>query len=78
MSKRTLFGAIAALFAAMLALDAGMGIPTKYALFRELFDDKWQVARNISYGLASLGAAFFGYLALNIKNGEANGKKTQG
>jgi len=68
-SKRTLFGAIAAVFAALVGLDAAVGIPTKYVMFHEMFDDKWQLARNLSYTLASVGAAFFGYLALNVKNG---------
>ena len=70
-SKRVLYGAIAATCAAVIALDAAMGIPTQYAVFREVFDDKWQVARNVSYTIFSLGAAFFGYLAVNAKNGES-------
>jgi len=73
MSRRIVFGAIAAACAAMVALDAAIGAPMKYPLWHKLFDGEWDVFRNVAYGFCSVAAAFFGYLALNVKNGASHG-----
>lgn len=70
--RRVLFGALAALCAAYVALDASMGKPSNYPFFHKFFGDDWDVARNTSYLIGTLGAAFFGFLAVNIKNGNGH------
>jgi hypothetical protein len=53
----------------MVALDASLGKPSNYPMWHKFFGDDWDVAHNMSYAILSVGAAFFGYLALNVKNG---------
>lgn len=74
-ARHVIFGAIAATAAAAVALDSTLGKSTDWPVFHKWFDGDWIVARNMTYVVLSLGAAFFGYLTLNIKNG--NGAKTK-
>lgn len=68
--KRVLFGALAAMCAAYVALDATLFRPSEYPLARKLFDGDWMIYRNMSFAFASMAAAAFGYLAANVKNGD--------
>ncbi|MFY9838202.1 MAG: hypothetical protein WAK55_17380 [Xanthobacteraceae bacterium] len=68
-ARHVLYGAVAAAAASAIALDATLGKPSNWPVFHKMFDGDWQVARNLSYALLSIVAAFFGYLALNLKNG---------
>lgn len=70
--KRVLFGAFAAVCAGYSALDATLFRPSEYPLAHKLFDGDWIIWRNATLTIASLGAAFFGYLALNVKNGNGH------
>lgn len=71
--KHVLFGAISATAAAAVALDATLGKPTNYPVWHRWFGEDWIVARNITFLVLSLIAAFFGYLTLNVKNGNGSG-----
>lgn len=62
MSRRVYFGMLAALCGAILALDASTFRPAEYPLMKKLFDGDWIVVRNAVIGVASTGAAVFGYL----------------
>lgn len=66
--KRVLFGAIAAALASYVALDASLFRPSEYPLAHKLFDGDWAIYRNMSFALASMGTALFGYIALNVKD----------
>jgi hypothetical protein len=71
--RHVVYGAIAASAAAAVALDATLGKPNNWPVFHKLFDGDWLVARNTLYFLMSIGAALFGFLALNLKNGNGRG-----
>ena len=68
-ARHVLYGAIAAAAASAIALDATLGKPNNWPAFHKLFDGDWLIARNTGYVILSMMAAFFGYLALNLKNG---------
>jgi hypothetical protein len=63
MHNRVIFGALAALFAAIVALDASTWLPAEYPLMKHLFDGEWIAARNCIFGIATTGSAVCGYLA---------------
>jgi hypothetical protein len=65
MTRRTVYGAIAAAASAAVALDATLGKPHNWPGFHKIFDGEWLVARNAFYIVMALLAAFFGYLALH-------------
>lgn len=65
--RRIIYGMFAAAFASLLLLDATVGSETGYPLYHKLFDGDWQIARNMSYVLLSVGAAIFSYLTANVK-----------
>ena len=67
--KHVLYGGIAAASAAAVGLDATLGKPTNWPTWHALLGEQWMVGRNIAFLILSLIAAFFGYLALNVKNG---------
>lgn len=66
--RRILFGALAAGCTAVIGLDASLFAPSEYPLAHKLFDGDWVIGRNSAMMLASIGAAFFGYLGLNVKD----------
>lgn len=66
--KRVLYGAVAAAAAAFVALDATLFRPAEYPLAHKLFNGDWIIFRNLIFTFGSIAAAFFGYLALNVKN----------
>lgn len=68
--RHVLYGAIAAAAAAAVALDATIGKPNNWPGWHKAFDGDWLVARNLFFGIGSIIAAFFGYLTMNVKNGE--------
>lgn len=68
--RHVVYGGIAAAASAAIALDATLGKSSDWPVFHKLFDGDWMVARNLTYAAASLVAAFFGYLTLNIRNGK--------
>lgn len=67
--RHVIYGAIAATAAAAVALDATLGKPHDWPGFHKVFDGDWLIARNATFTVLSLVAAFFGYLTLNVKNG---------
>lgn len=69
--NRVTCGALAAFCAAGVAADIEIGRATDYPLWHLWFGPNWLAAHNGSVGLLSIGAATFGFLALNIKNGSS-------
>lgn len=67
--RHVIYGAIAATAAAGVTLDATLGKPTNYPVWHKWFDGDWLIARNITFLILSLVAAFFGYLTVTLKNG---------
>lgn len=67
--KRVLYGGIAASAAAAVGLDATLGKPTNWPVWHAWLGEHWMIGRNLTFLFVSLVAAFFGYLALNVKNG---------
>lgn len=69
--RHVLYGAISAAAASAVALDATLGKPTNWPVWHRWLGPDWQVGRNITFLALSLIAAFFGYLAVNLKNGKS-------
>ena len=65
--KRMVYGAAAAFCAMGVALDAQLGAASGFPGFKAIFDGSWAVARNLTFIVFSLGAATFGFLAVNVK-----------
>lgn len=74
MNRKLLYGFLAAVCATLVALDATVGMPHNYPIFHKVADGEYLILRNFTLSLFTLGAAGFGFLAANVKNG-VNGKQ---
>lgn len=73
MGTRIVWGALSAMFAAADGLDATIGKPSGYPLWHWIGGEHWEAVRNLSLVVLTLGTAFFGYLAVNTRNGAKPG-----
>jgi hypothetical protein len=64
--NRVTCGALAAFCAAGVAADIEIGAKADYPLWHLWFGQNWAAAHNGSIGLLTIGAATFGFLALNV------------
>lgn len=73
LNRRVVYGAAAAFCATAVAVDSQIGETAGFPGWKLFFGPHWLIAHNMSLGLFTIGAATFGYLAINVKDDPSSG-----